>query len=132
MTTTEAGLFGSMPRTAGGYERHRERMADKSATESRSGRDIGTIPRPVDPERRASCARDLKRFALTYFPDLFTLEFSPDHDRVFELVERAVLTGGRFALAMPRGSGKTTICSEVSPLWAVLYGHRRYPIVIGA
>lgn len=126
-------LFGQpMAPPSSGYERHRERMAQRSAEQSRSGRDIGPVPKVADPERRERCRLDLRAFALTYFPDLFVLEFSEDHNRVIKLIERAVLTGGRFALAMPRGSGKTTLCSEVAPLWAVLYGHRRYPIVIGA
>jgi hypothetical protein len=32
---------------------------------------------------------------------------------------------------MPRGSGKTTLC-EISALWAILYGHRKFICMIGA
>ncbi|MDW8267189.1 MAG: hypothetical protein RMJ52_17850, partial [Gemmataceae bacterium] len=36
-----------------------------------------------------------------------------------------------FAMAMPRGSGKTTIC-ECACIWAVLYGHREFVCLIGS
>src|SRR5690606_20277482 len=41
------------------------------------------------------------------------------------------LEGGLFAMAMPRGSGKTTIC-ECACIWAVLYGHREFVCLIGS
>jgi hypothetical protein len=46
-------------------------------------------------------------------------------------IERAVLEGGLFAFAMPRGSGKTTL-ARAAGLWAVLYGHREYVCLIGS
>ena len=46
-------------------------------------------------------------------------------------IEQAVLEGGLFAMAMPRGSGKTTLC-ETACLWALLYGHREFVTLIGA
>jgi hypothetical protein len=42
-----------------------------------------------------------------------------------------VLRGGLFAMAMPRGSGKSTI-SECACIWAVLYGHREFVCLIGS
>ena len=39
--------------------------------------------------------------------------------------------GGKLALAMPRGSGKTTL-AETTVIWALLYGHCRYIVVVGA
>ena len=39
--------------------------------------------------------------------------------------------GGKLALAMPRGSGKTTLV-ETSVVWALLYGHCRYIVIVGA
>jgi hypothetical protein len=46
-------------------------------------------------------------------------------------LQRAVLEGGLFALAMPRGYGKSTMCKRTM-LWATLYGHRRFGCIIGA
>ncbi|MCH2612879.1 MAG: phage terminase large subunit family protein [Pirellulales bacterium] len=62
---------------------------------------------------------------------MFNIPWSDDHLKVIDKIERAVLAGGLFALAMPRGSGKTTLC-EISALWAILYGHRKFICMIGA
>ena len=42
-----------------------------------------------------------------------------------------VLRGEMFALAMPRGSGKTSLC-EAAALWSLLLGHHRYTVLIAA
>ena len=42
-----------------------------------------------------------------------------------------MLDGGLFAMAMPRGSGKTSIC-ECACIWAVLNGHRDFVCLIGS
>lgn len=39
--------------------------------------------------------------------------------------------GGKLALAMPRGSGKTTLV-ETGVVWALLYGHCRYIVIVGS
>lgn len=46
-------------------------------------------------------------------------------------IEQAVLRGGLFALAMPRSSGKTTLC-ECACIWAMLSGHREFVALIGS
>ena len=103
---------------------------------SRNARDIAgeyTAEAPTDAELadRAACERDFRRFCETYFPAAFCLPWSDDHLRAIERIESAVLDGGLFALAMPRGSGKTTLC-ERAAMWALLYGHRRFVCLIGA
>jgi len=50
---------------------------------------------------------------------------------VIARIERAVLEGSLSAIAMPRGSGKTSLC-EAGCLWAALYGHRGFVALIGA
>lgn len=51
--------------------------------------------------------------------------------KVIDKIERAVVEGGLFALAMARGSGKSSI-AEVACIWAVLYGHREFVCLIGS
>lgn len=63
-----------------------------------------------DPTRRARCEHDLHLFLLTYFPQAFPLPFGDDHLDVIRNIEAAVAEQKIFTLAMPRGSGKTTIC----------------------
>jgi ABC-type dipeptide/oligopeptide/nickel transport system ATPase subunit len=46
-------------------------------------------------------------------------------------IERVVLHGELFALAMPRGSGKTMLC-RAAVNWALLYGHHLFVMLIGA
>ena len=50
----------------------------------------------------------MRKFCETYFPDIFYLGWSKDHFEVIERLETAIREGGLFALAMPRGTGKTT------------------------
>lgn len=92
--------------TSGGYDAHKERARERSADLSQSGRDIGDLPSVVDPERKQRAARDFQFFCEAYFPLTFHLAWSPDHIKVIRKIEQAVLEGGLFAMAMPRGSGK--------------------------
>jgi hypothetical protein len=73
----------------------------------------------------------LRAFCTEYMPQVFCWEFGPAHLAAIDKAEKAVLQGGLFALAMPRGSGKTCIC-EAAALWAVLYGYRKYAMLIAA
>ncbi|WP_413432763.1 terminase gpA endonuclease subunit [Crateriforma spongiae] len=113
------------------YDEHRRSAAERSRKKSEEGREIGRLPRRGDAARRRSCAKSLKRFCTTYLVNQFNLEWSPDHHRCIKKMERAVLKGELFALAMPRGSGKTTLC-EAACLWAILYGYRRFIVLIGS
>src|SRR5204863_429248 len=79
--------------------------------QSVAGRDIGEIPPVTDPARRDSCRRDFRLFCETYFSAVFALAWSPDHLKVISIIENSVLEGGLFAVAMPRGSGKTSLAT---------------------
>lgn len=114
------------------YERKLDADNATNLRRSRIARDIAAdYPAPGDLERRAACERNFRRFCEIYFPAAFSLPWSEDHLRVISRIQSAVLDGGLFALAMPRGSGKTTLC-ERAALWALLYGHRRFVCLIGA
>lgn len=117
--------------TGDAYHRHRERMAGEARVASAHGRDIGDLPPVADPARRARAAKDFRYFCETYFGQTFHLKWSDDHRKVIAKIELAVLDGGLFAMAMPRGSGKTSIC-ETACLWAMLYGHRGFVVLIGS
>ena len=113
------------------YAAHRDAMADASRRRSASGRDIGEPPEVKDPARRDASERNFRSFCETYFPETFNLAWSPDQLKVLAKIEKAVLDGGLFAMAMPRGSGKTSLC-ETACLWAILFGHRRFVALIGS
>ena len=113
------------------YEDRRNAERDRQAEQSLAGRDIGPLPEVVNPNRKAACERNFQLFCESYFPETYSLAWSPDHLKVIEKIETAVLRGGLFALALPRGSGKTTI-TESAALWSMLYGHREFVVLIGA
>ncbi|WP_437226034.1 terminase gpA endonuclease subunit [Planctomicrobium sp. SH661] len=119
------------PQTTESYEQHKDRAARRSAELSAAGRDIGDLPAIADPARRLNAATNFQFFCEAYFPQSFHLAWSDDHRKVLRKIEQAVLQGGLFAMAMPRGSGKTTIC-ECACIWAVLNGHREFVCLIGS
>ena len=96
-----------------------------------AGLDIGKIPLCKNQKRWKSCQFNLSLFCETYLAARFFLSWSADQLKVIAKLERAILEGGMFALAMPRGSGKTTL-TEAGAVWALLYGHRRFVVLIGA
>ena len=120
------------PQTDGeSYEKHKESVAARNKAKSLAGRDIGEIPEVVNPERKAAAERDFRFFCEQYFPRTFYLPWSPDHLKIIGKIEQAVLHGGLFAVATPRGFGKSSLC-EAACIWAVLYGHREFVALIGS
>ena len=113
------------------YERMKEQARARNAQAALCGRDIGHLPKVENPDIKEMCRVNFRLFCETYFPELFELAFSSDHLKVIHRIECAVLQGGLFALAMPRGSGKTTLC-ECAVIWATIYGHRQFVALIGA
>jgi len=121
-------------------ERHRQTAAASRAR----GRDLRAaleaeavvfyqngMPKVADPARKRACARSLALFATTYLPHVFTLPMSDGQRADFATMQRAIVDGGRYAFAAPRGDGKTSRV-EAAILWAAMYGHRHCIIVVGA
>lgn len=117
MTTTERG------------EKHRARAVEYSRAQVSSVRDIGPPPNIVDTARRDDCRYDLQLFLETYFPRVFALKWSADHEMLLRETQRVILEGGQVCVAMPRGSGKTSIFQH-SMIWASLYAHRLFTILL--
>lgn len=113
------------------YDDRRDAERARQAEQSLAGRDIGELPEVENPLRKTECERNFQLFCESYFSDTYSLPWSPDHLRVIGKIETAVLHGGLFALAMARGSGKSSL-AETACLWAMLYGHREFVTLIGA
>lgn len=113
------------------YEAKKAKTRQRQILISALGRDIGDLPEITHPKRKAKCRKDFRAFCESYFPDTFALEWSEDHLKVMKRMEESVLHGGLFALAMPRGSGKTSL-NECLAIWATVYGHREFVLLIGA
>ena len=86
---------------------------------------------PKDKKRRRRVTRSFRAFCEAYFPKLFHLKWSKYHLTAIAKIEDAVLRGKLFAFAMPRGSGKTSLC-RAAILWAALCGHCFYPLLVTA
>ena len=116
------------------YESIKDAANQRSRSISESSRDIaaeGWVHDAVNPDRKAISTKSFCSFCEVYFPATFHLPWSDDHLKVIAKIEEAVLQGGLFAMAMPRGSGKTTLC-ETACLWAILIGAREFVCLIGA
>jgi len=112
------------------YEDVKRRAAERSRIQSLAGREIGSLPEVENPERRAACENDFRLFCETYCSEVFCLKWADDHLKALALVETVVSEGGLYAFAMPRGSGKTSIC-ETACMWAALYGKHEFVSLIG-
>ena len=117
--------------SANSYLEHKAEMAKRNKEASAMGRDIGELPQVEDEKRKKSCEYDFKLFCEMYLPETFNIAWSDDHLRCIDLIEKSVLEGGLFALALPRGYGKTTLV-EAAAIWSMLYGHREFIVIIGA
>jgi len=118
----------------GDYEAIKDAANQRSRAISESARDIaaeGWVHDAVNPDRKAIATASFRAFCESYFPATFHLPWSDDHIKVITKIEQAVLQGGLFAMAMPRGSGKTTLC-ETACLWAILIGAREFVCLIGS
>lgn len=113
------------------YGALKDRARARNAALSLAGRDIGELPAVADLARKARAEGDFRYFCDVYFPLTFHLPWSADHLKVIAKIEQAVLRGGLFALATPRGFGKSSLC-ECACLWAALYGHREFLCLIGS
>jgi hypothetical protein len=105
-------------------QNHRDAMRRRSREQSAADQDLGEIPPPKDPARRAAALADFGEFLRLYFfgPDKrFYAPFSADHKKAIQHITHTVLTSDPMCVGMPRGCGKTTIV-ELAPVWAILRG----------
>ena len=106
-----------------------DRVAEYSRNSYRLANDIAPIPKVANRRRRNRCKKSLRLFAETYFPERFTLKWSPDHLDFISHLEDRITEGGYKAQAMPRGSGKSSLVITAAE-WAALYGFRQYLFLI--
>jgi hypothetical protein len=97
------GVTGTASRA---YQKARDRAKARSAVITLAGQDIAPIPPVRSMANRTRADDDFRFFCETYFPHLFSLDWSADHLRVIAKIERVVRHRETLAVAMPRGSGK--------------------------
>ena len=117
--------------TTQAYQTAKDRARKRSLWVTRVGQDIGPIPPVKDIERRMKGEKSFRFFCETYFPQLFRLAWSDDHLRVIRKIESVVVFHNTFAVAMPRGSGKTSL-SLAAVIWAVLTGRHAFVYLLAS
>lgn len=106
-------------------------MRGRRRAETRDAQDIGPIPQVKNWARRLACQKNLPLFLRTYLYHAFPKPFCQDHISALGKAQQAVLYSGLFAQAAPRGDGKTER-TKGTGLWATIYGHRKFVLMIGA
>lgn len=89
------------------------------------------IPPIVNPERRESCRFDLRQYLLTYFSTACNKGLAPYQEEMVAAFQSVILKGGKRCRAVRRGGLKSTL-ARIATVWAIDYGHRRFPILVGA
>lgn len=93
-----------------------------------------TAFKPEAGERRLRVERsrkDYEFFCRTYLPHYFQYEFSNTH-REFEKIQTEIVNtpdGDTYAIAAPRGEGKSTNWSLAFILWCDVFDYKYYPII---
>lgn len=114
-------------------ERQKQGDLQRKNAANSAARDVGEIPEIANPRERENAKWDLKYDLERYHAEKFSLGWCNDHLQLIKFVQNAFLTDMQLlvAVAMSRGSGKTTIC-RAGVEWAVRHGHLRWPILIEA
>ena len=93
--------------------------------------DFDTSPR--HPRLRESCKYNLERFGWYYCRSVLRHRASQAlREGLITDVQNAILAGGKTVKEYGRGTGKTTWIALIGVVWAALYGHRRYTVLISA
>ena len=103
----------------------RDRLRTEEAQE------IGPLPSVADRARREACRFDLAKYAVTYFWPQVNKGFAPYQVEMIIGFETVILTGGKVARAVRRGGLKSTL-ARIAVSWAVMFGHRKFPVLVGA
>jgi hypothetical protein len=88
------------------------------------------IPYPANIERRLECLDDPILFLQTYFAETFSQPFTDDRKAMLLSIVDAARYGGDFAIAGPRGEGKTRI-AIYGAVYLMVANLSTFPIVIG-
>lgn len=121
------------------YERHKLRAGKRQRDISTAERELAPLPDVGNPKRRRKGSKSLRAFCETYLASKrggtdskpFSLRWGKPHLDLLADIELCAREGKIVAVAMPRGSGKTTI-AVAAVLWAVLCQGHRFVMLIAA
>lgn len=90
-----------------------------------------TLGSVKDPDRRARCKLSPVLFVGGYFAKTVFRGLAPYQGEMVDAFRAVILDGGKKCRAVRRGGLKTTL-ALILALWAILYGHRRFLVLVGA
>lgn len=98
------------------------------------GNEVGEInPKPRHRRLKERCRYDLEAFGWYYCRRVLKHRAPVEiREGLIKDIQNAILSGGQFVKQYGRGAGKTTWIVFIAITWAILYGHRRYPVIISA
>jgi len=81
---------------------------------------------------KAACERNLEAFAKYYFPHYIKRPDSKFHKFLYKTLTRETLKGKgcRWAIAGPRHNAKSSIVSNIFPLWNIVYTKHKFILLI--
>lgn len=85
---------------------------------------------PEDFKRRKRLEKDPAKWLQWYIPEKYSAPFCDTHKEMIDAGVRAMRDGTSMTVAAPRGFGKTAVLWGI-PLFGVLTGTTRFPVVIG-
>lgn len=107
------------------------READRQNAKTALSQECAPLPPVRNPARRAKCKYDLKAAIETYFAAAIFKGLAPYQEEMIAAFETVILRGGKQARAVRRGGLKSTL-ARIATAWAVLNGHRKFPVLVGA
>lgn len=117
--------------TKGAAEIKRASTKRYQLSESKKLRDIGPLPKVIDPARREACSKSLLLHLQTYHPENYSWPLSQVHLKVIQKAQDIVLTGSTMGICLPRGYGKTQLCQYAAE-WAIFNGYRKFVLLVAA
>lgn len=93
--------------------------------------DLGELPPPGDPERRARCSADVVAFAEEYCSALLDHAPSEGLRQYLRELQEAIEGAGQIHVRMARGAGKTTLV-KCALAWALATGRLHYVVIFCA
>lgn len=114
------------------YEKKKRREATRQREQSRKNRDVAaSCPPCASVKIRDRILADLKYALETLFPERFNLAWGPDQLMFVKHLQGAIVQGDQLAVAMPRGTGKTSILIG-AVIWAFLKGRHQFVALLAA
>lgn len=109
-------------------------VAERVRKHVAAANDIAKIDtKPRHRRVKEACRYNLELFGWLYCRRILKHRAS-EHLRngLIQEVQEAILHGGQSVKMYGRGAGKTTWTVYIAVVWAILYGHRRWPVIISA